>query len=79
MFMRTERLIHVKVEPAAKKESFIEKIPGVFHVAVREEARGNAANNRVRTLVAHHFGVPVAAVSIRTGHHSQSKMLRVVL
>ena len=74
-----EKLIHARVSPAAKKESLIEKPLDIFEIRVRETAERNAANNRVRELIAQHFGVSVRAVSIRAGHHSSNKMLRVIL
>ncbi|OGG45677.1 hypothetical protein A2673_03935 [Candidatus Kaiserbacteria bacterium RIFCSPHIGHO2_01_FULL_50_13] len=74
-----EKLVHAKVEPGAKRESFVEKLPDIFEIAVREEAKHNAANTRVCELLAQHFGVSGKAVSIRAGHRSPNKMLRIMI
>jgi len=69
--------IKVKVTPNAKKESFVRENESHFTVSVREEAKQNLANTRVRELVAAHFGASVSAVRIISGHHSPGKLLRV--
>jgi len=67
----------VRVSPGARKESFAESAPGVFDISVREEPEDNAANERVRQLVARHFGVPLKAVRIFSGYHSRKKSLSI--
>ena len=68
----------MRVVPDAKKESLVESMPSVFEISVREKPERNAANMRVRELIARQFGVSVKSVSIRTGHRSSNKMLKVV-
>ena len=70
-------MIRVKVTADARKERFVEKSEGVFEISVREPAEGNQANVHVRELVAKHFGVPLAAVRIETGHHSPQKRIHI--
>jgi len=67
----------VRVKPGVRKESFTESAPGVFDISVREKPEENAANDRVRQLVAQHFGVPLKSVRIFSGYHSKRKSLRI--
>lgn len=70
--------IKVLVTPDAKHEK-IEEDGEELLISVREPAVGNRANNRVRELVALHFGQPLSAVRILTGHHSRGKMVSVTI
>ena len=69
-----ERLVRVRVTTGARRESFSEK-SGVFYIAVKEEALQNAANDRVREIIAKLLRVPVKSLRIRTGHRSPNKTL----
>lgn len=69
--------IKVKVVAGAKKEVFEKKSPDLFHLAVKEEAKNNKANNRLRQLLADYFKIPIGALRIISGHHSPSKILSV--
>jgi uncharacterized protein YggU (UPF0235/DUF167 family) len=63
----------IKVTAGAKKESVTVGRDGrllVLVSALREEGR---ANDRMRELLAAHFGVAVSAVTIRRGHTNGSK------
>ncbi len=70
-------VVRVKVTAGAKKERFELSDKGYFIVVVKEEAERNAANGRVKELIAAHFGVPFVAVRIITGHRSVSKTISV--
>lgn len=67
--------VHVRVTPAAKRESFIQTDAKHFSVAVKEPAEQNLANTRVREILAGHFRVPVQKVKIITGHKGRQKMI----
>ncbi|HEY4510909.1 MAG TPA: DUF167 family protein [Candidatus Paceibacterota bacterium] len=69
--------IKVSVHAGAKKEVFEKVSETHFKISVKEPAKQNLANGRVRALVARHFKVPVAKVRIINGHHSPSKLLSV--
>jgi uncharacterized protein YggU (UPF0235/DUF167 family) len=71
-------LIRVRVTPGARREAVTEREPNVLEISVREEAAGNAANTRVRTLVAVYCKVPQKAVRLMTGARSPSKKFNVV-
>ena len=85
-------LIRAKVHAGARHESFIpvskgvdpgseefkRAIAGEFVVHVKEKAEANAANDRVRALIARHYTVPTSSVRIISGHQRGSKVLRVI-
>ena len=68
--------IKVIVTPDAKREKVEEKEEALL-IAVREPAKGNRANNRVRELIALRAGVPLGKVRILTGHRSRAKMISI--
>lgn len=71
-------IVRVKVKPDARREEFEEIRKGVFVAEIKEPARNNAANTRVRELLARHFRVPKGQVRMRTGAHSGSKTFDVI-
>jgi len=71
--------IKVRVVPSAKKETFVVKTKDHFDISVREEAERNMANTRVREIIARHFKITPGKVRIVSGHHSQSKILDVLV
>ncbi len=70
-------LIRVKVFPDSKKEEVIEKTPVSFVVKVRASAERNAANMRMRALLAAHLGMAPARLRIVSGHHAPGKTVEV--
>lgn len=66
--------LKVFVTPDARRERVAEQ-DEMLLIAVREPARGNRANMRVREIVAIRHSVPLWKVSILTGHRSRGKML----
>lgn len=67
--------VKVAVTPGAKKEQCIQMNETSFQIKVREQARQNRANVRVRELIAAHFKKPVGSVRIVTGHRSPHKIM----
>ena len=65
--------VRVKVVAGARRERVEEGKGGALIVRVREEARRGEANERVRQLLALHFGVPVRTVRIVSGARSPGK------
>lgn len=72
-------LIKVRVKAGARKEVCERKAADQFVIAVKEPAAMNAANARVRAVIALHFKVPASRVRIMHGHHAPSKILSVAL
>ncbi len=75
--MREETLIRVRVSAGARREQ-VEEEDGTLMIAVKEPAAGNAANARVREIMAERFGVGLSAVRIANGHRKGSKLLRII-
>lgn len=71
-------LVRVRVKAGARKEKFVELMEYSFDIHVKEKAERHAANNRVRTLLAHYFHVPLSAVTVVSGHHGPKKTIRVI-
>lgn len=69
---REARLVKVRATPKAKREMIIEK-EGVFHISTKEQAKDNAANGRIRYLLARELSLPEKAVRLTSGHRSPSK------
>ena len=70
-------LVKVIVTPNAKKESVEEFSDGSFEISVKEKAAMNAANIRVRELVALYFGLEKTRVRIKSGHRSSKKLIEI--
>jgi uncharacterized protein YggU (UPF0235/DUF167 family) len=69
--------VSVRVTPSAKREKLEKKQETIFNIAVKEEARHNRANMRVRELVAEHFRIAVERVKIISGHRSPKKIISI--
>ena len=67
--------IKVKVTPDAKKEELKQKQEDLFEISVRQKAKQNMANERVRELIARHYGIIKTDVRIISGHRSPSKII----
>ena len=70
-------LVHVKVAPKARRERVQEGKGGVLEISVKEPAEGARANERVRELLALHFGVPVKKIFLIKGHRNPRKTYRI--
>ncbi|MEK7585155.1 MAG: DUF167 domain-containing protein [Patescibacteria group bacterium] len=66
--------LHVKVTPESKKEKLVVKSKTKLEVAVAAPAKRNLANERVKELVAGHYGLKSNQVRLVSGHHSPSKI-----
>lgn len=66
--------IRVHAMPGMRKESVTKVDDATFNITVKEPAERNLANRRIRELLAREFKVPVAQVTMLTGHRSSSKM-----
>lgn len=70
-------LIHVKVEPGAKKDEVQQKDETSFLVSTKALAERNQANTRVRQLLATHLDVPIERVRIISGHRTRGKIIEI--
>ena len=70
-------LIRVKVKPNARQTS-LEQLPdGSWLARLRSPAAEGRANRELLALVAGHFGCPKAAVSLKSGATSRTKLIRI--
>jgi uncharacterized protein YggU (UPF0235/DUF167 family) len=66
--------IKVFVTPEVRRER-VEELGAQLKISVKQSAQGNAANTRVRQIVADRCNVPLAKVTILSGHRSRGKLL----
>jgi uncharacterized protein len=70
-------LIRVKVKPNARQSSLEQLADGSWLARVRSPAIEGRANGELLALVAGHFGCPKAAVSVKSGARSRTKLIRI--
>lgn len=71
-------IIVVKVEPGARREKVIVKSDASFEISVKEPAEGNRANDRVREILALHFGVTAKQIRFVSGARGRTKRFEVL-
>ena len=69
--------VKVMAKAGAKIEVFEKVSETHFKISIKEPAKQNLANQRIRALIARHFKVSGASVRIINGHHSPSKLLSI--
>lgn len=69
--------VRARVTPGAKRERIELRGEGEYDIAVREPARQNLANTRVRELIARALGVAPGAVRLIAGHRSGVKVMSI--
>lgn len=70
--------VKVRVYPGMKKETVIKLKEDHFEIVTKAPAEQNAANYRVRELIAEAYGVTEKQVRLVSGHHHPSKILEVI-
>jgi uncharacterized protein YggU (UPF0235/DUF167 family) len=70
--------VKVRVYAGMKKDSLTKLKENYFEIITRAPAQGNAANQRVRELIAVEYGVTEKAVRLVSGYHHPSKILEVI-
>ena len=71
-------LMKVKVKAGAGREVVEEKDPITLHVSVKENAKGNYANFRVRQIISEHYKIPLERVRMIKGFQIPSKMFEIL-
>ena len=69
--------VKVRVKTQAPKET-VERLGTTFLISVREPAKDNRANERVRELLAEALMVPISSVRIIAGHRRPTKRVTVL-
>lgn len=70
-------IVRVRVNAGARKETQITISDNKMQISVKEPAEDNRANDRVRTMLAHHYRVPVGDVRLINGHRHPSKTFEI--
>lgn len=71
--------IKVKVKAGAKRENVIKKDDDSYEISVREPARRNEANSRVKEIVAGLYGKRGAVrIKLVSGARSRSKIFQLI-
>ena len=70
-------LIRVKVKPNARETSLEQLADGSWLARVRSPATEGRANRELLALVAEHFNCPKAAVCLKSGASSRTKLIRI--
>lgn len=71
------RTIQLKVKPNARESSLAQQPDGTWLAKVKAPPVDGKANAAVIALVAEHFGVPKAAVTIKTGGSARLKLVQI--
>ena len=71
------RTLQLKVKPGAREESLVELADGSWIACVKAPPVDGKANAAVIALVARHFGVRKAQISIRSGLSGRLKRVQV--
>ena len=71
------RTIRVKVKPNARASTLEESPEGLWRAKLKAPPVDGKANEELIALVAHHFGRPKSAVTIRSGATARVKLVRV--
>ncbi len=70
--------VKVRVYPGMKKEKVTKLGVNHFEIITKAPAEQNAANHRVREIIADAYGVTTKQVRLVSGHHHPSKILEVI-
>lgn len=70
--------VKVRVYAGMKHDSLTKQKEDHFEIITKAPAQGNAANKRVREMIAAEYGVLVPQVRLVSGHHHPSKILEVI-
>ena len=69
--------IFVKAKPNSKYESIKKLSETNFEICVKEPPVRGLANAAIAKALARHFGVPLSAVEIISGHTSRQKIVEI--
>ncbi|MEJ7620088.1 MAG: DUF167 domain-containing protein [Aquificaceae bacterium] len=71
-------IFKVKARPGSKVEYVKEVEKDLYEVAVKDPPEGGKANERIRELLAKHFGVSRSKVKLLRGSTSRLKVFEVI-
>lgn len=70
--------IRVRATADAKKEGVWKESEGVYRIQVKEPRARNLANDRIRQLLVHEFGLSKGDVRMIKGHRSPTKFFEIL-
>ncbi len=70
--------IKVKVFPKSKRAEVVEIGEGAFHVYVKSDAKGGAANREMIDLLASHLGCGPRKLVVMSGARRPNKIIKVL-
>ena len=70
------RTLRVKVKPNSRVEEFVALDSGDFEARVKAPPVDGKANAALIALIAHHFGLRKAQVSIKSGASARQKLVQ---
>ena len=73
----TARFIQVRVRPQSRTSALESLADGTWRATLKSPPVDGRANEELVALVAHRFGCPRAAVSIRAGPAGRTKLVRI--
>jgi uncharacterized protein YggU (UPF0235/DUF167 family) len=71
--------IKIKVFTDQKHEKIEQISDTVFHIYVKQPAKQNLANKRIREILAQFYTVPISSVRMVAGHHKPLKICEITL
>ena len=69
--------VRVHVLHGSRRESFLKENHDTFIACVKEEAKRNQANKRVRELLGSYYNLPLGHVALVSGHRSPHKVFNI--
>jgi uncharacterized protein YggU (UPF0235/DUF167 family) len=71
------RRLSVRVKPGSRVSELIDQGDGTWLARVKAQPVDGKANEELRALIAHEFGVRKAQVSIRSGASGRAKVVEI--
>ena len=75
--MTRMRRLSVRVKPGSRVSELIDRGDGTWLARVRAQPVDGTANEELRALIAHEFGLRKAQVSIRSGASGRAKVVEI--
>ena len=71
-------LIKIKTYPQARKEKIVQKTENSFEVFVKEKPEQGRVNQKLKQILAKHFGLAETKVKLIKGHKQRSKIFKIL-
>lgn len=71
------QVVRVEAKPGMRREVIVKVTEELYRISVKEQARHNAANRRIREILSALYGVSIERVRIQTGHRGGTKIIHI--